>query len=207
MICFKCGEQNPYGTKVCIRCNARIINVPPVDEGGKIDIKEIGGAGDPFGIKSKKFDFQFPYMAGNFLHLRKVIEGILAGTMTQDKLYEVLEILKKDSSNYLYRALPGIEKKIQSPLAEPYRDILSKAANLVKNGHEQFLEAIEEIEKIFQDGQNYHLEKGLSICYKGSNLVSLGCVLAEKFRKKESLEHVEREIEEYLKKENIILEY
>jgi len=205
MICFKCGEDNRPGTRMCVICNAKLICPPVSDDDTGIDIKEFGSKGDPFGTKSKKFEFSYKYKTGNFMKLIKVVEGILEGNKQEDDLRECLSVIEKGADSYLYRSLPGIRKKIEAPAAANYRHILERAAGLTEMGFHKFLETVEEIEIFFQDKKSYHLEKGLNICHKANNLVSYGCVLAEKFEHGEDITEINREIDEYLKKEHISL--
>ncbi|HPZ06738.1 MAG TPA: hypothetical protein PL110_01375 [Candidatus Eremiobacteraeota bacterium] len=204
MKCFKCGNDNPQGSRICNLCNARLI-VPLDDKRGEIDIKEVGSKGDPFGVRSKKFDFSCHYETGNFLRLVKTVEELLSGNMDEKDLRESLSVIEKGSKGYLYSSLPRIRKKIEAPAASDCRDILQRSADLTEVGHLKFLETIEEIEKFFEDGETYHLEKGLNICHKANNLVSLGCVLADKFRDGEDISDINNKIEEYLTKEGISL--
>ena len=205
MICFKCGEDNRPGARMCIICNAKLISPSLGDRDGTIDIKEFGSKGDPFGTKSKKFDFSYNYKTGNFIKLIEVVEGILEGNKQEDDLRSCLSIIEKGADDYLYKSLPRIRKKIEAPAAANYRHILEKAANLTEMGFHKFLETVEEIEKFFQNKKSYHLEKGLNICHKASNLVSYGCVLAGKFEHNEDITEINKEIDEYLEKEHISL--
>jgi hypothetical protein len=205
MICFKCGEDNRPGTRMCIICNAKLICPPAGDDDTGIDIKEFGSKGDPFAIKSKKFDFSYNYKTGNFMKLIDVVEGILSGTKQEDDLKACLSVIEKGADSYLYKSLPGIRKKIEAPAAAKYRHILEKAANLTEMGFHKFLETVEEIEFFFQNKRSEHLEKGLNICHKANNLVSYGCVLAEKFEHGEDITEINKEIDEYLEKEHISL--
>jgi hypothetical protein len=205
MICFKCGEDNQPGARMCSICNAKLISPSLDDRDGTIDIKEFGSKGDPFGTKSKKFDFSYNYKTGNFIKLIEVVEGILEGNKQEDDLRSCLSIIEKGADNYLYKSLPRIRKKIEAPAAANYRHILEKAANLTEMGFHKFLETVEEVEKFFHDKKSYHLEKGLDICHKANNLVSYGCVLAEKFEHGEDIMEINKEIDEYLTKEHISL--
>ena len=206
MICFKCGEENSYGSRVCCKCSARLINIPAVEESRKVDIKESGAKGDPFCLKIKKFEYTFPYMTGNFSRLVRSIEDVLNGSKDYEALKKNLEEIEKGAKHYLYKAMPAIEKKIEAPGAANYRHILELASRLNEEGFYRFLEAADEIKSVFSDGYDYHLEKGLEICYKANNLVSLGCVLAEKFHRGEDIVEIQRQIDEYLASEKIFFD-
>jgi hypothetical protein len=205
VICVKCGEENPYGRKICWNCNGMMVNFSIEHENREIDIKEVCTRGDPFKIKSKKFNYSFPYMTGNFSCLVTLIEGILDGNVPQESLKKHLDEIETRAKHYLEEILPGIKRKFDLPAVKDYRHILEKASKLTEKGFLKFLEAVEECRVVFTDGQNYHLEKGIAICYKANNLVGLGCVLAEKFHKGEGLSHIEAEIEEYINSEHISL--
>jgi hypothetical protein len=205
MICFKCGEDNQPNARICSICNAKLISPPLSDSRGGIDIKELGSKGDPFAIKAKKFDFDYNYKTGNFIKLIETVEGILAGNKKEEDLRECLTIIEKGAKGYLYVSLPRIRKKIEAPAAASCRHILERSANLTEMGFLRFLETAEEVEKFFQDGNTYHLEKGLNICHRANNLVSYGCVLAGKFEHGEDITDINKEIDEYLNKEGISL--
>ncbi len=204
MICVKCGEENPYGTKVCTRCNARIINVP-LDRDEGFNFKELSAGGDPFKTGAREFEYSFPYKHTNFLKLVDTVHKVLEGTLKQDSLDDILNKIEKGSNKYLYELLPGIKEKVKAPVVAAYRPVLEKSIRLTEEGHVKYLESIDEINLVFEDGQNYHLEKGLSIAYMANNLLTLGIALATKIQKREDTSEVEGKIEKYLATENLNL--